>query len=56
MSGVLGGFILACGVVLIVATISNIDREWHEFNSPFLWVFLFVGLMLAGFGALLMLL
>jgi hypothetical protein len=54
MSGILGGFLVALGIVILITSIAHIDREWDQFNSPFLWVFLFVGLVLTGFGVVLL--
>jgi hypothetical protein len=56
MSRILGGFLVALGIVVLFTSIANIGREWHEFNSPFLWVFVFVGLILSGFGVVLLVL
>jgi hypothetical protein len=54
MTGVLGGFLLAIGIVLVIATISTIDRDHDQFNSPWLWVTLLVGLGFAALGVVMM--
>ena len=38
------------GLLMFIGAITHMNREAEDFNSPFLWVFLFAGLLLAGFG------
>jgi hypothetical protein len=38
------------GLLMVIGAITHINREAEDFNSPFLWAFLFAGLVLAGFG------
>jgi hypothetical protein len=47
---VVGAFLIALGAVLMLGAITNMSHHPYQLNSPFLWVFLFAGLVLAGFG------
>ena len=51
-----GAVLVVLGIVLLIGSIQNISRDPDVPNSPFLWVFLFAGLLMAGFGVVLMVL
>jgi hypothetical protein len=51
-----GAVLVVVGIVLLIGSIRNINRDPDVPNSPFLWVFLFAGLLLAGFGVVLLVL
>jgi hypothetical protein len=51
MAAIGGGLLVAFGIVLVVSSLTNINRHPHEPNSPFIWVFLMAGLLMTGFGA-----
>ena len=56
MTAIIAGFLLALGLVLLFGSIARMDRDPYDLNNPLLWVFMFAGLTLAGFGAVLLLL
>jgi hypothetical protein len=40
------------GLAMFVGSIFNVNRQHDQVNSPFLWIFLIAGLILASFGIL----
>jgi hypothetical protein len=49
---VVGAFLIAIGAVLMLGSIGNMSHHPYQANSPFLWVFLFAGLVIGGFGVI----
>jgi hypothetical protein len=44
------------GLALFVGSLFNLNRRHDQVNSPFLWIFLIAGLIIASFGILLVVL
>jgi hypothetical protein len=54
MYEVVSGIVLALiGLAMFVGSVFNVNRQHDQVNSPFLWIFLIAGLILASFGILL---
>jgi hypothetical protein len=49
---VVGAFLIAIGAVLMLGSIANMSHHPLQMNSPFLWVFMFAGLIIGGFGVI----
>jgi len=52
----IGAVFFGVGALMFLSAIDNMKRESHQFNMPWRWIFLFGGLILSGFGLVLVLL
>ena len=53
MSLILGLILFWIGSMMFLNAIDNMKRESHQFNTPWRWLLLFAGMILAGFGVVL---
>jgi len=50
---IFGILLILIGTSIFLISINHLDRNYHDFNSPFLWILLFVGVMTISFGIVL---
>ena len=56
MSLILGLIIFWIGSMMFLTAIDHMKRESNQFNTPWRWLLLFAGMVLAGFGVVLVML